>query len=429
MPRLSRVPHAPAALLGLANLRGTVLPILSLGALIDTKVGAARRIIVVNAGEPVGLAVDDVSDLADTGGVREIDVAQLIAKATPPKAERRSHASGVDLAETASIAEESIAFLGFAVAGQEFALPLSVIDEARALPDDVTLMPHADAVVIGSAAVRGAILPLLSARALLGFPAAAVDASSRVLVVRVGQHRIGLVADALRTVLHIPESAIDPVPHALARSGAEARIQAICRLDGGKRLVSVLAADQLMREDITARLLQGNAEERDMVQVDVSVAEEQFLLFRIGDEEFGLPVAAVEEVAPLPSKLTRLPKAPTFVKGVVNLRGEVIPVIDQAQRFGSSATGGGRPRIVVVRIDDLRAGFVVDEVSAVARFGAAALRAAPDLGSEGTQVFERIANLPDEQRIVLIVSPRELLSRAERDLLRDLGEKGAAKKP
>ena len=162
-----------------------------------------------------------------------------------------------------------------------------------------------------------------------------------------------------------------------------------------------------------------------MADTGGEAASEQFLLFRIGEDEFGLPIAAVEEVAPLPPKLTRLPKAPAFVQGVMNLRGAVIPVIDQAVRFGGSAATGGKRRVVVVRIGELQAGFVVDAVSEVLWIAQDALRPAPDLGSEDTRVFERIANLPEQQRIVLIVSPRELLDRAEQDLLRAVLAKGS----
>ena len=65
----------------------------------------------------------------------------------------------------------------------------------------------------------------------------------------------------------------------------------------------------------------------------VAVARRQFLVFRLGAEEFGLPIAAVDEVAAAPEKITRLPKTPKFLEGVVNLRGDVLPVIDQRRRF------------------------------------------------------------------------------------------------
>ena len=61
------------------------------------------------------------------------------------------------------------------------------------------------------------------------------------------------------------------------------------------------------------------------------------MVFRLGDDEFGLPIEAVDEVARVPDQITRLPKTPKFLEGVVNLRGEVLPVVDQRRRFDMPA--------------------------------------------------------------------------------------------
>lgn len=93
---------------------------------------------------------------------------------------------------------------------------------------------------------------------------------------------------------------------------------------------------------------------------------EQVVVFRLGQEQYGVPIRHVREVvawvAPTP-----LPGAPAHVEGVVNLRGEILPVLDLARRFGMS---GGRPdantaRILVVETAVGAAGLVVDEVAEV----------------------------------------------------------------
>lgn len=431
MPKIARVPHAPAALLGLANLRGTVISVVSMARLLNLEPGVPTRLIIVELGERLGLAVDDASQMlassqADAATV--IDLADLIAKSMPARQSRRARGAGASVASPDEREDdfETIALVAFAIGNQEFAMPLASVEEVLQLPADIAVMPDADDVIVGTAAVRGSILPLLSLRALLALPLRGEKTRARVLVVRIGAQRVGLVVDEMRAILRVPETLIDPVPQVLSRGQAEARIQAICRIDGGERLVSVLSADQLLRDDITARLLNGSAAEHDTMAQDRSdAATEQFLLFRVGQEEFGLPVGAVEEVAQLPSKLTPLPKAPAFVLGLMNLRGRVIPVIDQAQRFGAGKSQAARRRVIVTRIGELHAGFIVDAVSEVVRVEASALRAAPDFGNEDTRVFERVANLADEQRIVLIVNPRELLDRAEQDLIRAIGKKRA----
>jgi purine-binding chemotaxis protein CheW len=110
------------------------------------------------------------------------------------------------------------------------------------------------------------------------------------------------------------------------------------------------------------------------------------------------------------------------------VRGQVIPVIDQARRFNGAPVTGAKPRVIVVRIGELTAGFIVDAVSQVVQPASDALRPAPDLGSEGARVFDRVASLDNGGALVLIVSPQELLDRAERDLLLALGSKKAAKR-
>ena len=433
MPRLSRVPHAPSALLGLGNLRGQAVPILSLSHMMGADSLAARRVIVIDAGEPIGIAVDSVAQVVandDVPADHRIDIHALIAENMSGQVVRKTRGQIVTPRREETSSADRLSLVSFAVGTQEFALPLAAVLEVIRLPSDIALVPHSDEAVVGSTLLREALLPLLSLAALLGLPPSEIGTRSRIVVVAIGQHRVGLVVDAMRGILQVPEADIDPIPQVLSRGGAEARIQAICRIAGEKRLVSVLAADQLLRDDITARLLKSSAEDRqDMAVEKADGGSEQFLFFRIGAEEFGLPLGSVEEVVSLPSKLTPLPRAPAFVQGVMNLRGQVIPVIDQAKRFSGAASTGVKRRVVVVRLGDMQAGFIVDAASEILRVPLDALRDAPDLGGEGTKVFDRVANLPDQEKIVLIISPRELLDRAERDLLASIAKQDATAGP
>ena len=63
----------------------------------------------------------------------------------------------------------------------------------------------------------------------------------------------------------------------------------------------------------------------------------QLVIFRLGAEEFGVPIMAVQEIVRVPEQLTKVPRTPAFVEGVINLRGAVLPVIDQRSRLGLPA--------------------------------------------------------------------------------------------
>jgi purine-binding chemotaxis protein CheW len=454
-PQVARVPQAPKALVGIANLRGTVLPLASLRGLLgldEVKAVDDGRAIVLDEAMPAALAVDSVASLvsiasarvetrpaelaaedgeqlsgafeiAGLGVFKILDIKALLEKAFAQRSERQRHAtpraSTAMRREEASLAADTDIFVTFDVAGQEYALALSAVQEIVSAPAAVTPMPRAEALVVGMMAFRDRLLPLLSLRGLLGFDAAAVsDGREKVIVASVGGTLVGLIADRTRAIVAAEHRLIDPIPAVLAaRSGGEARISAIYRGDGGRRLISILAPEQLFREDVMQRLGSGQAASTAMEKQSSSI-ERQFLVFRLGDDEFGLPIEAVDEVAHVPEQITRVPKTPKFLEGVVNLRGEVLPVVDQRKRFDMpKADNAENRRLIVVRTLRHRAGLIVDSVSEILRSTADAIEPPPDLTGDITRLVHGVINLEGQKRIVLLLEPAELLSRAEHGLL------------
>jgi purine-binding chemotaxis protein CheW len=105
----------------------------------------------------------------------------------------------------------------------------------------------------------------------------------------------------------------------------------------------------------------------------------------------------------------------------MNLRGKAVPVIDQHQRFAvSGQTAQGARRVVVVTIEGLQAGFLVDAVSEVLTVPASEVSPAPDLAAAAGQTIDRVAVIEREGRMILLVDPKALLDRAERDVLASL---------
>jgi purine-binding chemotaxis protein CheW len=157
---------------------------------------------------------------------------------------------------------------------------------------------------------------------------------------------------------------------------------------------------------------------------------ESYVIFRLGEEEYGLPIGAVEEVVNLPDRLPRLPRSPDFVAGVMSLRGKVVPVVEQRRRFGvHGAAPVGRRRVIVTTIGNLRAGFVVDQVSEILQLPEERLRPTPELAADAGRLFDRIAELEGGGRMILLVNPQQLLDRAEAEMLAALSEAAATPGP
>jgi purine-binding chemotaxis protein CheW len=195
--------------------------------------------------------------------------------------------------------------------------------------------------------------------------------------------------------------------------------------------VSVLSPDRLFRHEVLSGAIAEGGDAReggvvgDMVGdlaggVQGAVEQQQFIVFRLDREEYAVPIGAVDEVTRRPDELTRVPKAPEFIEGVMNLRGAVIPVVDQRRRFDlPAAPPSSRQRIIVITLDGLRAGFLVDAASELVKIPSSAIGPAPELSDEQVRLISRVANLQD--RMILIVDAPQLLDRRELGLLQQMG--------
>jgi purine-binding chemotaxis protein CheW len=459
VPELARVPHGPPALLGIANLRGSVLPVAGLREILGARSAKrllTERAIVLDVGAPVALVVDSVATLETVGAAqletsqkelsaagaekllgafstgadkqvaKILDIKALLEAAfsSRSRAKRRERAGGrsVRARPESNHVRTAEVLVTFEVAGQEFALPLEAVQEILPAPASVTAIARSEAVVLGMTSVRDTLLPLLSLRGLLGFDAAeAGNGREKIVVMKLGNGQVGLVADRARAIVAADLALVDPVPPVLAaRTGGESRIKSVYRGEGGRRLISILSPEQLFREDVMKRLAGSHptGKAQSLQQDSAGGTELIFLVFRLGDDEFGLPVDTVVEVAHVPSQITRVPKTPKFLEGVVNLRGEVLPVVDQRRRFDMPKLENteGR-RLVVIRTERHRAGLIVDSVSDVLRTDSANVAPPPDLTEATSRLVRGVINLEKTKRIVLLLDPTELLTRAEQGLL------------
>ena len=108
-----------------------------------------------------------------------------------------------------------------------------------------------------------------------------------------------------------------------------------------------------------------NKEERMEIQEE-DTQKGRFLTFKLGEEVFGLEIKYVTEIVGI-QPITNIPEVPEYVKGIINLRGKIIPVIDVRIKFKKEPIEyDERTCIIVIDIDDISIGLIVDEVSEVA---------------------------------------------------------------
>jgi purine-binding chemotaxis protein CheW len=460
LPDVVRVPLAPATLDGLANLRGKVLPIVSLRRIFgfpEQEHDDATRAVVIDVGQPLGFVVDrvasvvgvDPEQIEDVGSIRStvdtdlisgliknvgehpmimvLDFEKLIARefaqiAAITKTASMNGALSARASDEAEDEKESdeLQLVSFSVAEQEYAIDIEDVQEIVQVPDNIIHVPRSESHVIGVMTLRNRLLPLVSLRRMFCLDDREMDEKSRIVVLTLGSASVGVAVDGVSEVLRVGKNFVDAMPALLARDGDMSDISEICRLDEGKRMVSIITARNLFDHSAIKEALntvsdikQENVDE-NVEQDDDLDDDEQVVVFRLDKEEFGVPINSVQEIVRVPEALIHVPKAPGFVEGVINLRGSVLPVIDLRLRLGMSRVErSDAQRIMVFLIANVRTGFIVDSVAEVLKIPKESIEAAPQLSGEQGKLLSRMANMEKQKRMVQLLDPSHLVEGEE----------------
>jgi purine-binding chemotaxis protein CheW len=467
LPEVTRVPLTSSNLLGLSNLRGKVLPIISLRRIFgfpESEHDDTTRILVIEHGSLLGFVVDQVSSVMRvepgriegletvratvntdclTGIIKNesgkiimiLDFDQLIkTHFTLESMSQRSHSSGSESLSDQSdevMDEDTLHFVSFSVENQEYAIPIEFVQEIVQVPEEIAQVPNSPGHVIGVINLRERLLPLVGLRQLFSLSPSELTDQNRIVVVHLPgadesaiKLEVGIVVDTVNEVLRVDRKLVDAIPKVLAQDGTLVEITEIGRLDGGKRLVSFISAENLFqRQDVRSAIeVSGEHEsgnEKSVNQMnnsteDESEDERHVVIFRVGNEEYGVPIEAINEIVRVPEVLTRVPSSPSFVEGIMNLRGSVLPVIDQRKRFGiAPMERSDRQRIMVFSALGIPTGFIVDSVSQVYKIANTLIQETPAVSGGKGNLVKSVANLEKDKRMVLMLDVDKLLETDE----------------
>lgn len=141
--------------------------------------------------------------------------------------------------------------------------------------------------------------------------------------------------------------------------------------------------------------------------------EMKVIVFKLGSEEYGIEVDKVQTIERM-MPITRVPKTFAFVKGVINLRGVVIPVIDLRGRFGLPETEyTDQTRIIIVKANEMEVGFIVDSANDVIDLNTDVIDTPPDVvGGVKAKYLHGVARI-SEDRLLVMLNLSEVLNRSE----------------
>ncbi len=161
-----------------------------------------------------------------------------------------------------------------------------------------------------------------------------------------------------------------------------------------------------------------------MEQQSAVGTEFQFVVFKLGDEEYGVPITQVKEINRL-TTTTKVPRSPVFVEGIINLRGQIIPIIDMKKRFDLPLTEyTGEARIIVIQVGNNTFGVEVDSVSEVLRINSSNIEPAPHIVCGIDSIYiTGVAKVGE--RLLILLDLDKLLSDEEKAQLQDMNQESA----
>ncbi len=139
--------------------------------------------------------------------------------------------------------------------------------------------------------------------------------------------------------------------------------------------------------------------------------EVQMIVFKLGQEEYSVPIKTIQEII-MPQQYTRIPSSPTFVEGVINLRGHIIPIINGRKKFNmkteESEAAEKNRRIMVVEVDKEAVGLIVDSVTEVIYLDVENIEPPPIELEDDSDFLWGVGK--HEDRLLILLNPDKLLS-------------------
>jgi purine-binding chemotaxis protein CheW len=425
--RMTSVPLAPPYLEGMFTLRGSVIPVVNLGRLFDPAAPAAEpsnKIAIIDYQEAqVGLLVHATGEilrvrpeqrsrlryaegstqgvvagtiLLDEGRrlVQVLDIDRLVHIENVPQVQSM-RASGAETRRQLRVVGERRHAISFRAAGARFAMEMKAIQEIVRVPELAESI-LASPLCRGRMLFRGLQVPVVDFAALAGDQPAQADAGQRILVAHIGEATVGFLVDDVESILHFTSDEVLAIP---LLSKERSAMFAGCVARPGEEDVILLDHDGIFSRSEIGEMDLGH---RQLYPAQARAAAGQragrkvYLSFRVG-ELFALELKQVREIIDHAGDISHPPGMPDYMCGVLNLRQQLISLVDLRRLYGMEAAEGVG-KVLVIEREEGRYGLLVDAVADIVtvddgkRFAAPSLMktsvTVQDLSAESNEVVE-----------------------------------------
>ncbi len=449
--KYTAIPRTPKYFLGIINLRGEVISIIDLRKRFQVEPQGSEkqnRIVVISLGAmKLGMLVDAIESITTVedqdiqrsthmlssktqqylAGTYKLDEKQILLLLNQEKLiNTEDFLIGADLArgtggevQTAEQTEEEergseIFLVGFSIGLEQFALESLNVEEIILMPEVIPL-PEMEDFVEGIFHLRDSAIPVLRLSDKLEVQSTGEDTTRPVIIVKVFDVKVGLIVDQITEVYLIKEKEICDPPITLNPAQLE-QLKGVIKQEreGKQQIVMLLALEKLFSDEEQQRLREIE-QQQDLGEVEEDLEEETPILeFLLNDEKYAIPVFDANEII-LERDIVPVPKAPRYILGVLNLRGEVISVVNLPLLVGRPKYEFSiHTRLLIVNPGHNLAALVVEKVVGIRKVKLSSFKPPSDLLTRrGNVTIRGMAQDEKTDDIVILLDVTKTLEQSQ----------------
>jgi len=462
IPPMNNVPNSPFYIAGMCSIRGELLPVIDsrkLFGMADVEFDEGSRIVVTDiSGSKVGLIADKVSEVIsieesvikeppasvsgmDGGIVKGIlllnngkrvimvlDAVKIVKAGSIGECHKMQtiHDSNHQELNNTKLQEEQVIL--FNIGAEEYAFDINTVKEIIRITD-IMKVPNTADYIEGVISIRNQLMAVINLGTLLGKSQNNISEQSRIIIIDNGLSPFGVIVDRVSQVMRVQRNDFKGRRLTAAISDME-YARGFLELNRGKRLAMLLDPLKLVVFEDMDKILTQSSKSNNYITADKGEAEyniEHVVIFKLDKEEYAINIHSIKEINRV-SDIVYFPGAPAYIEGMVNLRGEVIPVLNIKTMFNGSITMTDYSKFLVVEYENKKIGILIDSVSEVLRIPKSYIEAASDMlnrkendknngiennnsnDNDNDRYIDAIAKLNEGKRIVQILNLSAVLS-------------------
>ncbi|MDX2470141.1 MAG: chemotaxis protein CheW [SAR324 cluster bacterium] len=459
--RFTHIPRTPAYFLGIINLRGEVISIIDIRKRFGKEPlkgdNPQSRIVVISVkGLKLGLLVDAIESIIKVesaqvqhsnkiisgdkqqyidGTVKISDDQILLLLAHDKIIEEEDFNVHIEIPTGAGevLKEEGAAeevspelfLVGFTIGNENFALESLMVEEIIVRPE-VTPIPEMTKHMEGIFHLRESAIPLIRLGDKLNIKDQNRTEKSPVIIINVFDVKVGLVVDNITEVYLVKENEVVDPPITLNTEQLE-QLKGVIKLerDNKQQLIMLLELEKLFSADEQETLKEVDEQNTKIVEEENKEIEEPILEFSLNGEIYAIPVSLSNEIILL-REIVPVPKSPTYIYGVINLRGEVISIVNLPLLVGNKKYEFTQhTRILIVDPGGEKAGLIVEKVEGIRKVYMSGFQKPSSLLTRRGNVFIKGMTQDDEVGgIVVLMDLQKTLEQSQSEEVEEIPEDG-----